>query len=399
MQVIVAKSAGFCFGVKRAIEIASGFDVSRNERVFTLGPLIHNHQVVERLAAKGIWPVEDLEGIGEGKIIIRSHGVGPKTLDYLKKQGIETVDATCPFVKKAQKIAWKLHNQGFQVVVLGDLEHPEIQGIMEWSDGKAIVVKDLEEAAELPFYPKIGLLAQTTQQVDTLEKVASLIEKKCSELVVHNTVCSATKVRQEEAFQLSREVDVMLVVGGRHSANTNKLASICRGAGTPAYHIEDASELDPLWFNNAYRVGVTAGASTPDWIIEEVVQRMTGLSEEKMKNLEEVPEEQPSEIVEEVEGSGPDLEEAPEEQPSESVEESNSASRPDPEEIPEEQPSDNLEEAGVASGPNEEEKADEVDLNVAGSLQELHKGDILEGVVVQIKDSEVMVDVGGKSEG
>ncbi|MGI6552770.1 MAG: bifunctional 4-hydroxy-3-methylbut-2-enyl diphosphate reductase/30S ribosomal protein S1 [Clostridia bacterium] len=398
MQIIVAKSAGFCFGVKRAIEIASKFDVNKNGKVFTLGPLIHNHQVVDRLAAKGIQPVEDLEEIKEGKVIVRSHGVGPKTLDYLKERGIETVDATCPFVKKAQRIAWKLQNEGFQVVILGDLEHPEVQGIMEWAGGKSIVVKDLEEAAELPFYPQIGLLAQTTQQVETLEKVASIIEKKCSKLAVFNTVCSATKVRQEEAFQLSREVDLMLVVGGRHSANTNKLASICRRAGTPVYHIEDAGELDPLWFNNAFRVGVTAGASTPDWIIEEVVQRMTGLSEEKMKNLEEVPEEQTSENVEALETSGQVLEEAQKEQASANGEEVEAA-EPVPVGVPEEQPSISMEENEASIKPDKEEKTEEVDLSIAGKLQELHKGDIVEGVVVQIKDNEVMVDVGGKSEG
>ena len=351
MEIVLAPKAGFCFGVKRALEIASKYGNSEN-KIYTLGPLIHNRQVVEKLADMGITKVESPHDIEEGKVIIRSHGVGPKTMALLEERELEAIDATCPFVRKAQTIAQDLAESGRQVVVVGDREHPEVKGIVEWAQGQAIVVKNAAEAERLSYYPQIGVVAQTTLEINVLEQVIGVLQEKTADLKVYNTICSATKIRQEEAFKLAQTVDLMIVIGGKNSANTKKLASICQGTGTPTYHVEEAGELEAHWFNNAQRVGVTAGASTPDWIIEEVVERMTELNEEKTLKPEEVQE----------------------------------AGTPE-------------EEAAVIQETGPADKGEEVDLDLASNPQELHRGDIITGTVVQVNDNDVMVDVGGKSEG
>lgn len=347
----MAPRAGFCFGVKRALDIALN-SLQAGNNVYTYGSLIHNQQVVDKLAKLGLKTVEDPREIAAGKVIIRSHGVGPETLEAIQAKGHKVIDATCPFVKKAQRIAHRLDNDGFQVVVVGDKEHPEVKGIVEWTQNRAIVIKDPQEVQLLPFFPKIGVLAQTTLDFSTFEEVTRLLRGKTQQLQIHNTICSATKIRQEEAFKLAQAVDVMIVIGGKHSANTRKLASICQRAGTLTFQIEQAGELEPHWFTNAKRVGVTAGASTPDWIIEEVVERMTELNEEKNLTTEEVQE-----------AGNPEM----------------------------------GNQAAAQGGSNQ--RSEEVDLDLASNPMELHRGDIISGTVVQVNDNEVMVDVGGKSEG
>lgn len=348
----MAPKAGFCFGVKRAMDIALNSIKEGNNNVYTYGSLIHNQHVVNKLASLGLKKIEDPHEIAEGKVIIRSHGVGPKTLELIQARGLTAIDATCPFVKKAQTIAQELDNEGFQVIVIGDKDHPEVKGIVEWTHDHAIVVKDPREVRALPFFPKIGVLAQTTLDYTTFEEITELLKEKTNQLQIHNTICSATKIRQQEAFNLAKTVDVMIVIGGKHSANTKKLASICQRAGTLTYQIEQASELEPHWFNNAERVGVTAGASTPDWIIEEVVERMTELNEEKNLKQEEVQEAETPEMEDQAANEG-----------------------------------------------GSSDKTEEVDLDLASNPMELHRGDIITGTVVQVNDNEVMVDVGGKSEG
>ncbi len=351
MEIILASNAGFCFGVKRAIDMAINAN-SPDMPIYTLGPLIHNNNVVDKLDSLGIKKINDLQDIRTGKIIVRSHGVGPSYFNKIKDKGLELVDATCPFVKRSQNIAKELILLGYQVIVAGDEKHPEIQAIMEWTGNKALVVANSTEAALLPNYPKLAIIAQTTLDLETFEKVVEVLKSKTEDLKINNTICKATRVRQESAFEIAKGVDLMIVIGSYTSANTNKLVGICQRAGSPTYQIEHAGELDPLWFNNAKRVGVTAGASTPDWIIEEVIKRMTELNEEKLLNEEEVGEE----ATPKVEGQ-----------------------------------------ALIAEEP--EGKTEEIDLEMAGELQKLHRGDIISGTVVQINDNEIMVNVGGKSEG
>lgn len=355
LEIILASNAGFCFGVKRAIEMATD-SIDQNLPVYTLGPLIHNQQAVEKLETLGIMKTDDLQNIKTGKIVVRSHGVGPGLLKKIHDMGLNPINATCPFVKRAQNLANKLDASSYQVIIVGDKNHPEVLGISEWTENKALIIKDADEAKTIPYFPKIGVIAQTTLDLETFENVISILKEKTKELNIKNTICNATKVRQEEAYEIAKGVDLMIIIGSSASANTKKLTSICRRAGSPTFQIEQAKELEPTWFNNAKRVGVTAGASTPDWIIEEVIKRMSELNEEKVLNPEEVHEVDELEVEVEVE-----VETAPAEEP--------------------------------------EGKNEEIDLEVAGNLQKLHRGDIVTGTVVQVSDNEIMVNVGGKSEG
>jgi (E)-4-hydroxy-3-methyl-but-2-enyl pyrophosphate reductase len=272
MKVFVVKKAGFCFGVKRAIKLAFDVAKSENEKVYTWGPLIHNPQVVEDLKKKGVYAVDDLRKIKKGTLIIRSHGIHPKVLERIKKRKIEVVDATCPFVKRAQKKARLLSHQGYRVVVVGEADHPEVKGIMGYVNGQAIVISHNRTKRNLPHFEKLGVIAQTTLNIDAFIKVIGELIEKTDELKVCNTICHATARAQKATLKLASKVDMMIVVGGHNSANTTRLAKLCKGLRTPTHHIETAKELRRSWFKDKTSVGITAGTSTPDWLIQEVVE-------------------------------------------------------------------------------------------------------------------------------
>ncbi|MGI6119248.1 MAG: bifunctional 4-hydroxy-3-methylbut-2-enyl diphosphate reductase/30S ribosomal protein S1 [Desulfosporosinus sp.] len=280
MQVKLAAKAGFCFGVKRALDMAER--TAETSTSVSLGPLIHNQQVVKRLAKRGIHVVNALEEVSdEHALIIRSHGVGPSVYHEAENKGIQIVDATCPFVKRAQRLAAESSKRGKQVIVMGDKLHPEVQGILGWAGKNALPIQTLEEAKKLPFYPQLAILAQTTQLKESFEEIVDELKHHTGDLTVHNTICNATAERQKAAQQLAQTVDIMIVVGGRNSENTRKLASIC-AKSTKTYLIETAEELEVDWFKEAKCAGLTAGASTPDWIIEEVYQKMSDMNENEM---------------------------------------------------------------------------------------------------------------------
>jgi 4-hydroxy-3-methylbut-2-enyl diphosphate reductase len=270
MKIILAKRAGFCFGVKRATQMAfeaAGMD----KKTFTLGPIIHSPQVVNKLEEMGVKVLNSLESMDSGTIIIRSHGVAAGEIDEAVQKKLDIVDATCPFVKKAQEHVKSLSESGYGVVVVGDADHPEVQGIVSYGGDKVFVVGSGEEVKKLPKMNKIGVVAQTTQSFENLKNVVSECLLRGGEIRVFNTICDATAVRQEEAKELACQVDCMLVVGGFNSANTRRLAEVCAEIQSRTHHIETASEIDSSWFEGVERVGVTAGASTPKWIIDEVM--------------------------------------------------------------------------------------------------------------------------------
>ncbi len=276
LKVAVAQHAGFCFGVKRAVKIA--FDAAANgseEPIHTLGPLIHNPQVVKKLEEMGIKPVDSLDILEKGRLIIRSHGVPPQVLEEAKKRGMEITDATCPFVKKAQQKVAELVDEGFWVFIVGDRRHPEVQALLAYGKGRAFLMDDFDSRMD---FPRVGIVCQTTQSRENLTrgimKVLGGMGGRLEELRIHNTICESTLIRQKECMTLAQASDVVIVVGGRNSANTTRLAEISRAILEDTYHIEGAEELDPQWFRGKRRVGVTAGASTPDWIIGEVVERI-----------------------------------------------------------------------------------------------------------------------------
>jgi len=276
MEVRIAKKAGFCFGVKRAIDMARATAKNGGRNIYSLGPLIHNPQVVQELTSWGIKVIKNIDEAPEGKLIIRSHGVQPFIFEEAQKKGLEVVDATCPFVKKAQQLAHELTEEGYQVVVVGNRDHPEVHGIVGWTGGKALVVENPAEAEKLKKYPKLGVVAQTTQPEKNFLDVVEVLKKKGDEVRVKNTICHATAERQQAAHNLAKMADVMIVVGGKNSANTRKLTEFCLATGTPTYQVETAEQVS---LENVRVAGVTAGASTPEWIIEEVRKRMNEFEE------------------------------------------------------------------------------------------------------------------------
>lgn len=280
MKVILAKQAGFCFGVKRATQMA--FEAAdKGGKTYTLGPIIHSPQVVQKLEEMGVKALNDISGMDDGTIIIRSHGVASGELEEAVRKELEIVDATCPFVKKAQEHVESLSQAGYDVVVVGDADHPEVQGIVSYASGKVYVVGSGDEAATLPKMAKIGVVAQTTQSFENLKNVVDACLTKGVEIRVFHTICDATAVRQEEAKELAGRVDCMIVIGGYNSANTKRLAEVCTELQPRTYHIEMAQQLNPRWFEGVGKVGVTAGASTPKWLIDEVLEQIEKINKDK----------------------------------------------------------------------------------------------------------------------
>jgi 4-hydroxy-3-methylbut-2-enyl diphosphate reductase len=277
VKIIIAQRAGFCFGVKRATSIAAQA-ADQYSQICSLGPIIHSPQLVKKLEEKGVEVVSRVEDIPEGAVIIRSHGVTAQEMEEIHSRELKIVDATCPFVKKAQEYAALLSREGYSVVLVGEKEHPEVQGIFSYAqDGNVFVVADPREAEGLPNKRRMGIVAQTTQSLDNLRQIVEVCLQKTRELRVFNTICDATAVRQSEARTISRQVDLMLVLGGFNSANTTRLAQICREIQPRTYHVETAEQIDPKWFQGVGTVGITAGASTPAWIIEAVMEMVAEL--------------------------------------------------------------------------------------------------------------------------
>ena len=271
LEVILADYLGFCYGVKRAIKIARE-NAAPDGSACTLGPIIHNPQMVERLKDEGVGTIDCLDDLKRGKVIIRSHGVGPETYERAEAMGLECVDATCPHVKKAQLSAKELAEEGRFVVIVGEKEHPEVHSIVQWAGGNVAVIETVAEAASVPNASRLGIISQTTFSGERFREIVSALLDKSRDIRVMRTICTATDQRQRAARELASKVDVMLVIGGKNSANTTRLAQLCAKI-CRTYHIETAEELRPAWFDNIEKIGITAGASTPDWIIKEVYKK------------------------------------------------------------------------------------------------------------------------------
>ena len=283
MEIFVAKSSGFCFGVKRAINIATDCAEHSRGGIYTLGPIIHNPQVVKRLEQSHVYEKSDVDEIETGTVIIRSHGARLDEYKRAKEKGLAVVDATCPFVKKAQDIVSLLSSEGYVVVVAGEKDHPEVKGLVSYGASGIRVADSPDAISDMPRCKKIGVVAQTTLPLERFEEIVSACLAKTAELKVYNTICNATSIRQKESAELSRKVDCMIVVGGRNSANTRRLAEICRRIQPKTHHIEVADELDPAWLGGASTIGITSGASTPDWVIEAAVERIRVIADNEQK--------------------------------------------------------------------------------------------------------------------
>ncbi|ADL51881.1 4-hydroxy-3-methylbut-2-enyl diphosphate reductase [Clostridium cellulovorans] len=276
-EIIIAKNSGFCFGVKRAVDTASNKNIQ--EKMYTLGPIIHNNDVVSKLEESNVFSIElsKIDSLNESDtIIIRSHGVSKAVMDLLNSKNLNIVDATCPYVTNIHKKVHDYHNQGYSILIVGDKNHPEVVGINGWCSNEAIITKDGSdlETAEIP--KKLCVVSQTTEKQENWQKVLSILIKTSKELVALNTICSATEVRQKNAMVLSKKVDLMIVIGGKHSSNTTKLFEICKENCNNTLLIENETELSIDFLKNTdiRIIGITAGASTPDWIINQVVDKI-----------------------------------------------------------------------------------------------------------------------------
>jgi len=278
MEVIVADNAGFCFGVKRAIKMANDAIDQTPGKVTALGPLIHNPQVVDAFRRRGLEMVKEMGEIDrDSTVIIRSHGVGPEVIESAAQRGLKVVDTTCPFVTKAQQYAAKLIADNYKVVMIGDKHHPEVIGVVSHTDGKAIVINTVAEAEALKFIPRMGVVFQTTHSIGHVQEIVGALLKRGKEVRVFNTLCGATTSMQKTAVELAPEVDAMVIVGGRQSANTAQLAEVCRRVNPRVHQVESADEIDNDWFAGLRVIGVSAGASTPDDVIAEVVDRISAV--------------------------------------------------------------------------------------------------------------------------
>jgi 4-hydroxy-3-methylbut-2-enyl diphosphate reductase len=268
MEIKLAKSYGFCFGVKRAIQIAEN-----SKDATTIGPLIHNNEEINRLKDNfNVITSNDITELGDAKkAIIRTHGIVKDDLAKLKKSDIELIDATCPFVTKPQQIVEEMSKNGYKIVIFGDVKHPEVKGVMSYAVNNPVVVMSVEDLKSKNISHKVAVISQTTRKVSEFQKIVSYLVKRIKEVRVFNTICNATFENQDAASELSQEADVMIVIGGKNSSNTKQLLTIAQENCKDSYLIENEKELHSEWFDGKKLCGITAGASTPDWIIEKIV--------------------------------------------------------------------------------------------------------------------------------
>ncbi len=278
MEIKRASEMGFCFGVRWALDVVRKA-IGESGHLQSLGAIVHNQKVVYDLERLGVTIADNLDQVTSGTVVVTSHGIGPKVIQDIKERGLKIVDTTCPHVKKAQNIAKKLVDDGYSVVIFGEVGHPEVQGLLGWSQGKGRVVTDYSDlSGEIP--NRLGIISQTTQSpssyVDFVKGVVTRLDH-ISELRVFSTICEATRKRLEAALELSGTVDLMIVVGGSASSNTKRLAEVCVSQRVETHRIEQADQIDVSWFKGKHKVGVTAGASTPAVVIDAVVDKLTGV--------------------------------------------------------------------------------------------------------------------------
>ena len=274
MEIIIADNCGLCYGVKRALNIARITREKRKGKVYTLGDIIHNPRVVENLKSQGIEPSENLEDLREGTIIIRSHGVSPEIYRSLEKRRIEIVDATCPIVKRIQKLVGQLAEGEEEIILVGDKKHPEIRALIGYSKKKGMIIENEAQAKRLPRKKKRVVLAQSTQNLFLFKKVVALLVEKTKQLHVYNTICLSTQTRQKSTLELASKVDTLFIVGGKNSSNTNKLYQISKRILSHTFFVENAEEITPEMLSGAKKIGISGGASTPPEAIEEVITKI-----------------------------------------------------------------------------------------------------------------------------
>ena len=346
MKIIIADHSGFCFGVHRAVDIVISELESDSNKVYSYGPLIHNPQAVGQLESQGLVTLDDYKSLEDGNIIIRSHGVAKSQEEEMKSKGLNVIDSTCPYVKAVQKKVEDYSLKGYNIVIIGDDKHPEVIGISGYSQGDVYIVNHLDGVKNLPYLDKICVVSQTTNTKDKFDTLSEAIKEKGNEVEIFNTICKATKNRQESAKEVASIVDAMIVIGGYTSSNTRKLVEISKEYCNNVYHIESIKDLSLQEITKFNTIGITAGASTPDWIIKEAVEAMENINNNEINN--EVKDEVKDEVVNE--------------------EMSNDFS-------------------------NDMMEA------IENTFTRIHRGDVIKGKVIFVTNSEVMVNINYKSDG
>jgi len=273
MKIEVASHAGFCYGVERAIKITEEANET-NDKLYTYGPLIHNAQVVEKLEAAGIKAIDEVDTALDGKLVIRSHGAPQSVFNEAKSKSIDVIDATCPFVKKIQDKVRNYYDRGYAIIIVGDSQHPEVIGINGWCNNQALIVNSTQDAQLIKNNIPTCMVVQTTFRYEIYEEILNLAKAKIEDLVAYNTICAATSKRQSAALDLAGRVDAMIVIGGKHSSNTVKLAQICKSMCKKTYHIQTYLDLCVTQLQSCDSIGISAGASTPNWIIDEIINKL-----------------------------------------------------------------------------------------------------------------------------
>jgi len=373
LKIIVARNAGFCFGVRRAVNSVYE-NLNHGDVLYTLGPIIHNPSVVETLREKGVRVAEKIEDIPDGTVVIRSHGITKSTYDKIIEKGLKYIDATCPYVKRIHRLVERYYQKGFQIIIVGKKDHPEVVGINGWCNDSAYVVNSQEEARNIPFIDKACIVAQTTITKQKWEEVLEVVKNKVNHLQVFNTICSTTAERQQEAESIAKSANVVWVVGGKNSSNTMKLYSICKAHCPQTFIIETAKDINVNVMDPQDVVGIVTGASTPDWVIKEVVEKMYEMEQKFQEAANETqPGKEPDAVQETVKDSG---------------------------------------EAELVKDNELQENAAVIDdTNIADDKQEttmedfeetmltLRTGQIVKGTVLSVNESEVIVNIGYKSDG
>ena len=278
-EIVTSPHIGYCFGVMRAMRLIEQGLENHGGAIYTLGDVIHNPLEVARLKTQGVHPVESLDEVPpEGTLVIRAHGVGPALIDEARRRGIRILDATCPFVQLSQRYARQFADESIPVIIIGDREHPEVEGLVGHTGGRAVVVRDSTEARQIESMATAGVIIQTTFSRTEAEAIIAALGERVRNITVRDTICQATEARRDAMLTLAREVDCLLVVGGPNSSNTLRLYRRCVDTGVAAHLIESADEIDPRWLAGARRVGVTTGTSTPAWIIDSVLARLAEIA-------------------------------------------------------------------------------------------------------------------------
>ncbi len=390
MNIIISKNIGFCFGVRRAVDIA--LDTAKEDgSAVTYGDLIHNPQVVEDLKSKGVISVDSFDEIGSSqKLIIRSHGVAPEVYNKCRKLGVDVVDATCPFVKRISEKAKYCNDNNIQLIIFGESTHPEIVGINGWFSNNAIIISNAEQAEEIDKIDKAVIVAQTTADKDEWKKALDVVKNKVADLEIFDSICSATMQRQKEAEEISRKCDMVIVIGGKQSSNTKKLFDICKNYCSQTYHIEKFDDNMEIDFSKAVNVGIISGASTPDWIIKEGINYMSDYNKPTEENdkkdaaiIEDSAEEKVDKKVEE--NKDIKVTETEKTETVEEVVETPEVSEQEAEAVSKEEEAKSLQEAFME--------------DVEKSFVQIKNGMVVTGKVVTVNDEEICVNIGYKADG